>query len=38
MFIMRNVKWEKSNKLTLKIDLTIFTMILSISKNLMQGC
>ena len=32
------IKWEKSNKLTLKIELIIFTMTLSISKILMQGC
>ena len=32
------IKWEKKNKLTLKIEVTIFTMTLSISKNLMQSC
>ena len=26
MFIMCNIKWKKSNKLTLKIELIIFTM------------
>ena len=30
------IKWEKSNKLTLKIELIIFTMTLSISKNWCQ--
>ena len=38
MFIMYNIKWEKPNKLTLKIELNIFTTTLSISKILMQGC
>ena len=38
MFIMCNIKWEKQNKLTLNIEFTIFTMTLSISKNLMQSC
>ena len=35
MFIKQkiiNIKWEKSNKLTLKIELIIFTMTLSVSK------
>ena len=26
MFITHNIKWEKSNKLTLKIEPIIFTM------------
>ena len=38
MFIMCNIKWGKSNKLILKIEHTIFTTTLSISKILMQGC
>ena len=33
-----NIKWGKSNKLTLKIELNIFTTTLSISKNFMPGC
>ena len=32
-----NYKWEKLNKLILKIELIIFTMTLLISKTLMQG-
>ena len=32
------IKWEKPNKLTLKIELIIFAMTLLTSKNLMQGC
>ena len=32
------IKWEKSNKLTLKIELIILTRTLTISKILMQGC
>ena len=36
--IIYNTKWEKYNKQTLKIELIIFTMTLSISKNLNQLC
>ena len=32
------IKWGKSNKLTLKIELIIFTTILSVSKILMPSC
>ena len=38
IFIMCNIKWEKLNKLTLKIENVIFAMTLLTSKNLMQGC
>ena len=38
MFIINHIKWEKSNKLTLKIEVTIFIMTLLISKILLQGC
>ena len=31
-----NIKWEKSNKLTLKIELIIFTTTLSVSKSLLK--
>ena len=37
MFIMCNIKCEKSNKLTLKIELIVITTTLSISKILMKG-
>ena len=37
MFIIQNIKWKKSNKFTLKIELIIFTIPLSISKILMQS-
>ena len=33
MFIIHNTKWEKSNKLTLKIELIIFTVTLLIAIN-----
>ena len=36
MFIMCDIKCEKSNKLTLKIELIAFTTTLSISKVLMK--
>ena len=36
--IIYNTKWEKYKKQTLKIELIIFTMTLSISKNLNQIC
>ena len=41
MFIRQKtieIKWEKSNKLTLKIELIIFTATLLISKTLIQDC
>ena len=41
MFIRQkiiDIKWDKSNKLTVKIELIIFTTTLLISKNSIQGC
>ena len=37
MFIIQNIKWKKPNKFTLKTELIIFTIPLSISKILMQS-